>query len=169
MEKITSPKENAADKFLVGTKAFVKMLPAGSLVAYLIDQIVKPQINERFKEWMEAVSILLNENTSEIDLLKNNQRFITNFIHATQIAGRTHQKDKLKALQNAIVNSIPNPSYSESLQVHFLHLVDRFTEWHLKVLRIFMTQIGWQTRVLIHLVMVVVLLKTQLEYIIQTT
>jgi len=115
MEKITSPKENAADKFLVGTKAFVGMLPAGSLVAYLIDQIVKPQINERFKEWMEAVSILLNENTSEIDLLKNNQRFITNFIHTTQIAGRTHQKDKLKALQNAVVNSIPNPSYSESL------------------------------------------------------
>ncbi len=137
MKKISSPKENAADKFLTGGKAFIGIMPAGSLATYLLDQIIKPPVQERIKEWMETVSASLNEHVSDIQSLKDNQRFITSFIQASQIASRNHQEDKLKALHNAVINSIPGPSYSESLQVHFLHLVDRFTEWHLKVLKIF--------------------------------
>ncbi len=137
MKKISPPKENAADKFLTGGKAFIGIMPAGSLVTYLLDQIIKPPVQERIKEWMEHVSASLNQHGADIESLKDNPRFITAFIQASQIASRNHQEDKLKALHNAVINSIPGPSYAESLQIHFLHLVDRFTEWHLKVLKIF--------------------------------
>lgn len=137
MKKITPPKENAADKFLEGGKAFIGIIPAGSLATYILDQIIKPPVQKRIKEWMDTVSVSLNEHISDIESLKDNQRFVTAFIQASQIASRNHQEDKLKALHNAVINSIASPSYAESLQIHFLHLVDRFTEWHLKVLKIF--------------------------------
>jgi hypothetical protein len=135
--KIEPPKEGVTDKVLTAIKATIDAAPVGSIVTYLLDQIIKPPLLTRTEKWMENVSSLLNEHVREIETLNGNQRFVTAFLQASQIAGRNHSEVKLIALRNAVVNSIDVPGYEEVLQVHFLHLVDRFTEWHLNVLKIF--------------------------------
>ena len=139
-----SPKETVVDKFLEGTKASLGALPGGSMVTFLLDQIIRPPILKRTQEWMRQVSELLNAHDIKINDLSSNERFITTFIQASQIAARNHQEEKLVALRNAVINSIETPSYSESLQIHFLHLIDRFTEWHIRVIRIFRDR-NWLT------------------------
>lgn len=58
-------------------------------------------------------------------------------MHATQIALRSHQTEKLNALRNAIVNVAKGSAPDEVLQNVFLNFVDSFTEMHLKILKVF--------------------------------
>jgi hypothetical protein len=137
MSEITPPKENKKDSVLSALKVAIELAPGGSLATYLLNLIVKPPVQKRIEQWMTDVTNAVNKHTQDLDSLRDNQRFITTFIQASQIATRNHNCEKLSALQNAVLNSINPPSYSESLQIHFLHLVDRFTEWHLRILKIF--------------------------------
>ena len=61
--------------------------------------------------------------------------FIT-LLYATQVAMRTHQKEKLDFFRNAVINTALNPEIDENLQLLFINLVDRYTLWHLIILQI---------------------------------
>lgn len=137
MMEITPPREETSDKILSLVKAGLELLPGGPLFGYFVNTFLPLQLQKRTQEWMQQVSNGLSKVTHELDSLRENQRFMTILLQATQVALRNHQSEKLEALRNAVVNSIPPPSYEESLQVHFVHLVDRFTEWHLRILRLF--------------------------------
>lgn len=64
-------------------------------------------------------------------------------MQASQMAIRNHQKEKLRALRNAVLNSaLPNPP-QEDEQMIFLRLVDQLTPWHLRVLRLFNDPVEW--------------------------
>jgi hypothetical protein len=56
-------------------------------------------------------------------------------IQATQSAGRTHRKEKLEALRNAVLNIALGHKPSEDLQAIFMNLVDSFAPVHLELLR----------------------------------
>lgn len=55
-------------------------------------------------------------------------------LQATQIALRTHQTEKRMALRNAVMNAALPQAPEEGLQQMFLHFIDTFTEWHLRLL-----------------------------------
>ena len=56
-------------------------------------------------------------------------------MQATQIVIRNHNKEKLDALRNAVLNAaLPNPP-EESIQLIYLNLIDFFTPWHLRILK----------------------------------
>lgn len=137
MSEITPPKENKGDSALSALKVAIELAPGGSVITYLLNLIVKPPVQKRIEEWMSDVTNTINKHNQDLDSLRDNERFITTFIQASQIAARNHNSEKLSALRNAVLNSSVPPSYPESLQIHFLHLVDRFTEWHLRILKIF--------------------------------
>lgn len=63
-------------------------------------------------------------NGFRIESLKENQVFLTTVMHATTAALRNHQKEKLEALQNAVLNSAMNIDVDENLQLLFWDLVD---------------------------------------------
>jgi hypothetical protein len=67
--------------------------------------------------------------------LRNDPQFLSAMIQATQSAERTHRKEKLDALRNAVLNIALGHKPSEDLQAIFLNLVDSFAPVHIEVLR----------------------------------
>ena len=58
-------------------------------------------------------------------------------MEASQIALRTHQKEKLEALRNAVLNVAIGDRVDEEEQAAFLGLIQEFTTWHLAILKTF--------------------------------
>ncbi|OMD73599.1 MULTISPECIES: hypothetical protein [Paenibacillus] len=86
-------------------------------------------IDERLRE--------LEERSFDIESLATNELFLSSVLQATQIAMRTHQKDKIMALLNAITSVATEQSLDDS-QVHmFLSFIESFNEWHLRILLFF--------------------------------
>jgi len=139
-KEIETPKENSTDKLTGLVKAGVEIVPGGSLVTWLVEQIWRPPLVQRTEKWMGDVTEKLK--SLDIDALVNNERFITCLTQSYQVAIRTHNQEKINVLKNAVVNSIPTPSYQESLQTLFINYIDTLTEWHIRFL-IFFNRPDW--------------------------
>lgn len=124
------------------TRDFIESLigeiPGGSVGTFVFSQIIPPAYEKRLSEWREIVSTTLGEVISFqqtlIDNLRENEAFITIIIQATQLALRNHQKEKIKVLKNAVINSALGVNISEDLQLRFLHFIDELTPSHIRVL-----------------------------------
>lgn len=134
------PEPSLGDATNTVIKAGLSAIPFfGGPAAELFASIFIPPIVRRRDEWIEEIAQRLLElerrfEDFKIETLSNNETFITTALQATQAALRNHQKDKLAALQNAIVNAaLPNPP-DEALQMIFLNNIDTSTEWHLRIL-----------------------------------
>lgn len=84
------------------------------------------KIDERLNELASKI------NEFNIERLSENEVFLSTVSQAYQIAMRTHQNEKIKALLNAISNSATG-SLDDNLQHMFLMFIDSFTEWHLRL------------------------------------
>lgn len=136
MHELEPPQKNQLDHILEQGKTLTGLIPFGSIVQILLNMITPP-LEKRQEEWTRSVYNKLKEHNRILSDLSTNQRFITIFLNATQIALRNHQEEKLSALRNAIANSVESPSYDESMQTVFLSLIERYTAWHIKVLQLF--------------------------------
>lgn len=119
----------------------------GGAAVELFAVVVTPPMESRRNEWMkmvgESISRLETESGIKPEDLQNNDAFIDAVLVASQIAVRTSQEEKIEALRNAVINSaLPNPP-EESLQQFFLHLIDIFTVWHLRILYLFQNPPKW--------------------------
>jgi len=138
IEKDLQP--NVEDYIHTGTKAGLTTLPGiGSIVAEYFSTLVPPAIQKRRDEWLIEIYHRLKalENKIEgfkVENLARNDNFISTLIQATQIALRTHDKEKIESLRNAVINSLSATSIDESEQMIFLNFVDRYSPWHLKIL-----------------------------------
>lgn len=66
--------------------------------------------------------------------LQHNESFVTATLQATRIALQTHQKEKLEALRNAVLNaSLPN-GLDHDMKAIFMNHIEAMTPWHLKIL-----------------------------------
>ncbi len=66
-----------------------------------------------------------------------NESFITILFQAYDLVIRNHQKEKLDALQNAVLNSALNMDIDDDLQIMFLDYVASFTTMHITFLKFF--------------------------------
>lgn len=95
----------------------------------------------RQAEWAEEVGRAIRQLQERKGItpeeLRENPAFIDAVLAATQVAVRTSQEEKRKALLNAITNAgLPGaPELSE--QQMFIALVERMTEWHIRLLSLF--------------------------------
>ncbi len=69
--------------------------------------------------------------------LSKNEQFVSATLQATQVALRTHSKEKLEALKSAALNVALGKEVREDLHTIFLGLVDRFAPSHITLLRPF--------------------------------
>jgi hypothetical protein len=67
-------------------------------------------------------------------MVEDNEQFFSTYLHATLIAVRSHQSEKLEALRNAVLNSALPCAPDENRQQIFLNWVDELTPLHLRVL-----------------------------------
>ncbi|MDD5189149.1 MAG: hypothetical protein PHF57_13165 [Methanoregula sp.] len=134
-------KPSTGDYINTGIKAGLSTAPyIGGPIAEFFSFVIAPPLEKRRTEWLIEIykRLQLLEKSSEEfkpENLAKNEKFFSVFLQATQIAMRTHQKEKIDALQNAVINSVSMPTIDENLQLIFLNLVDRYTPWHLTILQ----------------------------------
>lgn len=125
------------------TKATISLIPfLGGPAVELFEAVTGPMLAKRRDKWMIMFAEVINELRGRMDefsfeKLPENEVFITTVMHASQIAIRNHQKEKLQALKNAVINSALSNVPEEDLHLIFLDFVDSFTPLHLKLLKFF--------------------------------
>ena len=141
-EKHAPPKAGKSDTAHAVAKAGLSAIPlVGGPAAELFNMIVVPPLERRRVEWMEEVAEALRslEGQGRVNLedLAQDKGFVSTVMQATQAALRTHVREKREALRNAVLNATLPGAPGEALQAVFLSLVDSFTEWHLRLLKLF--------------------------------
>ncbi len=123
----------------------------------IFNAIVKSPIEKRKQEWVESITAGLIElekkvESFSIDELKNNEVFISVLLEASQIAIKNHQKEKLNALKNGVLNSATTSTASgfekdmeERRKIQFLYLIDRMFPEHIEILKYFSKKMGGGT------------------------
>ncbi|MES2436561.1 MAG: hypothetical protein V4519_00960 [Patescibacteria group bacterium] len=133
-------KETVGDHAMFITKIVASMIPAIGGPALELLGLVNTPLETRKTQWFnemaERINRLEDESISK-EKLMNNPEFITVFIHASQIAIRNHEQEKLDALKNAIVNTARNITISNNMKLIFLSYIDNITPWHIKILHYF--------------------------------
>lgn len=130
-------------------KAGISAIPIiGGPAAELFSAIIISPLSKRRDEWIASIATALKELEEKvegfrIESLSQNDVFITTVMHATQIAIRNHQAEKLMALRNAVLNTALSISIDENTIMIFLNLIDAFTPWHLKILQFFESPTEW--------------------------
>ncbi len=124
-----------------GVKAGLSTAPiVGGPLAEFFSVVIAPPLEKRRDAWLIEIyrRLKILEGSVEgfdIEKLATNEIFISTFFQATNVAMRTHQKEKLDALSNAVTNTALAPTIDENYQLIFLNLIDRYTPWHLILLQ----------------------------------
>ena len=142
------PEATLGDRLHTLAKAGIASIPVvGAAASELFTVILAPPLEKRRVEWMNDVAERLKELEERGDLnledLQNNETFITTVMQASQAAVRDHQSEKREALRNAVLNAALPNAPEESLQQHFINLVDTFTVWHIRLLDLFKDPEAW--------------------------
>jgi len=136
-----APQSTSGDVVYTLTKAGLSAIPVvGGPIAELLQLVLQPPLEKRRDEWLADLAARLHElETKGISLesLQSNEQFISATLQATTIAMRTHQREKLQALRNALLNIAVGQAPDEALQAIFLNMIDQFTQWHVRILRLF--------------------------------
>jgi len=133
-------------------KAIVSAVPAaGGPLQALFENVFAAPLEKRKQAWLEQLAEVVTELQQRVEgltpeKLANDQVFVTVAMQASQIAIRNHQREKLEALRNAVLNSaLPNPP-EEDEQIIFLRLIDQLTPWHLRILSLLSGPEQWMAR-----------------------
>ena len=137
------PKQSMGDLGHALVKGLIAGAPyVGPVASELFSLVLASPLTRRRDEWMESIAEALKKLEEKVEGFKiedlsKNESFITTILHATQAAIRNHQKEKLIALRNAVLNSALSNAPEEDLQMLFLNYVDTLTPQHLLILKFF--------------------------------
>jgi hypothetical protein len=143
------PEGNAKDAAHLIIKAGLSAVPfVGGPLAEFFAAIINPPLQKRREKWVESIAEglqMLQEKMENFKLesLSQNEAFITTAMHASNIAIRNHQEEKLEALRNAVLNSALPNAPEDDLQAMFLGFIDDFSPGHLRILKLFDDPRGW--------------------------
>ena len=86
-------------------------------------------------EIAEKLNVLEENNKIDFQELQNNEQFIDVVIQATTLALKTSEREKIKAFQNAVLNTASGDSPDKTIRQIFLNQLDGFTTLHFKILK----------------------------------
>ena len=140
--------EPASEKAHRVTRAALSGVPAlGGALVETFNALIEPPMARRKTEWMGQVTEAINElyekgYVTEQDL-QENEKFFTTLVHASNVAIKNHEQEKLDALRNAVLNSALPGAPDDTLQQLFLNLIDSCTSWHIALLKLFQDPEQW--------------------------
>lgn len=143
INKITSK-----DLLYTSIKATIGSVPIiGSAASEFFGLLLTSPLEKRRQTWMEEVANKLIELQDKgqfnINELTKNDQFIDVILQATNLAIKNSEDEKLDALKNAVINtaSIECP---DKIKTHiFLNMIDQFTVWHIKILKLYDDPKNW--------------------------
>lgn len=133
------PTKNIKDHLHTATKVGLNIIPiAGGPLVEIFETVFSAPIDKRKEEWLKRLATTIDELCEKVDgltseNLSKNSEFISIYLQASNIAIRTHHEEKLKALNNAVKNSVLQKDLDESKKMIFLRFVDQMTPLHIKV------------------------------------
>ena len=147
-QKYEPPEPDKGDVVHTIVRAGLSSIPVvGGAAVELFQMVFAPPLEKRRDEWMnqvgETLRVLEQERGVGIDDLQANDVFIDTVLQASQIAFRSSQEEKRRALRNVIYNAALSDPPEQSLQQIFLNLIDSFTVWHLRILKLFDNPLEW--------------------------
>jgi hypothetical protein len=148
---IKKPEPDSKDYAYAIVKGAISSIPLPILpgvAAEVMSLILASPLSKRQDEWITSIANGLVELQERIDGFKledlsKNESFVSCVLHSTQAAIRTHQEEKLIALQNAVLNSALPNAPEDDLQLIFINWIGEFTTWHLRVLKLFDSPTKW--------------------------
>ncbi len=139
-DKYQPPTADSSDIAHLVTKASLSFVPGAS---DLFEYFIKPPLQKRLEKWQEDIAVALryleDNQGIKLETLQNSEQFITIIAQATSVAIRNHQREKLDALINSIMNSALNPNMDDDLQLMFIRFIEELTPSHLYLLRFFVS------------------------------
>lgn len=140
-DPIAPPKQSKGDLVHAAAKVVLSAVPyIGGPAAELLQHVIQPPLDRRRAEWMKAVGEKLQElekNGLSLEALSENEEFVSAVMHASSMALRTHQQEKLDALRNAVLNVAAGCAPEDALQHMFFRWVDSMSPLHLRILKHF--------------------------------
>lgn len=147
--ELKPPTKSSGDLLHAIAKAGLSLIPGVGAAGTLLMEVFGPPVERRRLEWAKTVAAVLDDLQQNrgvtVEQLQNNETFIDAVIQASQAAARTSQGEKRAALRAAILNAGLPSAPDDSLQQMFIHYVDVFTVWHLKLLQLFRNPSAWFT------------------------
>jgi hypothetical protein len=143
------PLPSKGETALAVGKAALSFIPlAGAPASELLGLIVTPILARRKEDIFESTGrgiTALEERFEGFrrEQLAENEAFATTATRAVWSALRTHQREKLKALRNIVLNAALPGAPDDDLQLMFLDAIDVLTGWHLRLLDYFNDPKGW--------------------------
>ena len=137
------PQPTEADIAQGAARAALAAIPViGGPITEVLSLVLAPAVARRRDEWLKELADALETIEAKvngfcIEDLQQNEAFVSAVIQATRTALSTHQREKLEALRNAVLNVVLSKSLSEEKQIFFLGLIDIFTVTHLEILKLF--------------------------------
>lgn len=149
MGELEPPQPSAGDHIHAVVRSLFSAIPyAGGAAVELFTALITPPLERRRYEWMKEMGARLQDleakKTINITELGNDDSFVDTVLHASNIALRTSQEEKKKALLNAITNTALKLEPDQSLRQIFLNLIDSFTAWHIRILHLFKDPRDWE-------------------------
>lgn len=141
--KFDPPQQSLADVFHDGVDDAVSLIPGAGV---LFRAIIEPPMERRLDKWRndvgDALRSLLARQVLTMESLKDEQ-FIDTLLQASQAATRTSHQLKRDALRNAVLNAVLPQAPDESRQTLFIQYVDRFSTFHLAMLKMLDDPQAW--------------------------
>jgi hypothetical protein len=134
------PEPTHLDYFAAVVKLAVSSIPDwGGPASELFGMLTAPLLGKRRDEWFEELRLRLNDLTSKvegltIESLARNEDFVSVVVDASQTAIKTHQRKKIEALRNAVLNVAVGTAPATDKQSIFLQYVERLQPLHLELL-----------------------------------
>ena len=124
---------------MAGSKALASVIP---VVGELLGFVLKFPLEERIDDWFRDLQIPLRESETrvagfQIEGLSGSERFVSAVLQATQAALCSHEKEKLNALSNAVLNTALETARDDDSRAVLASLSGRFTPLHLRMLQTF--------------------------------
>ena len=144
------PKRTGGDYVHTIAKAGIAAIPyVGGSAAELFSLVIAPPLEKRKDDWLRELAEAVDEIKRRkpgltLEDLSKNDAFVSAALQASQIAIRTHQREKREYLRNALIHTVTENS-TESEKIFFLALVDLFTITHVEILRLFKNRGSFST------------------------
>jgi len=144
-------KKSASDvAYEVGRGIVAAMPIAGGPLQVVFESVFAAPIEKRKAEWLQGLVEIIEEIDGRVEGLEaselgQNAAFVTTAMQASQIALRNHQREKLNALRNAVLNSGLPSAPSDDEQAIFVRLIDELTPWHLRILGFLDDPVAWMS------------------------
>lgn len=122
---------------------------AGSALAVAFSVAMGWAYNKRMQAWFETVAEAISElqgSTIDFEAIAEDDRFVDAVVAASKAAQGTSHAEKLRALRNAVTNSLSAEAPSEELRLRFIRIVDEMTPMHMSLLVFLHDPSSWYER-----------------------